>query len=213
MFLLLNMGKHAQSVYTKMLGTIRSSKPGTVMTLASFKGLGSPTAVRVALLRLRRAGAIRQLARGLYDHPRRDPQLGAIAPSIDSIAAAIKDRDSIRIQPGGAYAANLLGLSDQVPMRVVFLTDGRSRAVRLGRQTIAFRRTTPRNLATAGRTSGLVIQALRHLGQKHVDNSTINALRRRLSEKDRRQMAKDLRYAPAWIGGIMSKLASSSPPP
>jgi hypothetical protein len=163
--------------------------------------------------RLRRNGAIRQLARGLYDQPRHDPQLGAIAPSIDSIAAAVKDRDSVRIQPGGAYAANLLSLSDQVPMRVVFLTDGNSRVVRLGRQTIAFRRTTPRNLATAGRTSGLVIQALRHLGQKHVDNSTIDVLQRRLSEKDRRQLAKDFRYAPAWIGGIMSKLANSAPTP
>lgn len=211
MFLLLNMGKHAQSVYTEILKTIQSSEPGTVMTPASFQGLGSPVAVRLALLRLRRVGAIRRLARGLYDYPRQDPQLGTISPSIDAIAAAIKDRDSVRIQPAGAYAANLLGLSDQIPMRVVFLTDGSSRDVRLGKQTIAFRRTTPRNLATAGRTSGLVIQALRHLGQKHVDNSTIDALQRRLSEKDRNELAKDFRYAPAWIGAIMSKLANSTP--
>jgi hypothetical protein len=206
------MGKHAQSVYTKILGAIRSSRPGTVMTPASFKGLGSPAAVRVALLRLRKNGAVRQLTRGLYDRPRYDPQVGAIAPSLDSVAAAVKDRDSVRIQPSGAYAANILGLSEQVPMRVVFLTDGGSRAIRLGRQTISFRRTTPRNLATAGKTSGLVIQALRHLGQKHVDDSTVGALRRRLSDKDRRQLQRDIRYAPAWIGEVMRKLAASSSP-
>jgi hypothetical protein len=208
-FVTKSMGKHAQSVYTKVLGAIRSSKPGTVLTPASFKGLGSPAAVRVALLRLRRIGVIRQLTRGLYHRPRHDPLLGEIAPSIDSIADAVKDRDSVRIQPGGAYAANLLGLSDQVPMRVVFLTDGGSRSIRLGRQTIAFRRTSPRNLAAAGKTSGLVIQALRHLGQRHVDGSTIDSLRRRLSDKDRRQLARDFHYAPAWIGAVMQTLAAS----
>jgi hypothetical protein len=70
---------------------------------------------------------------GPHDYPRRDPVLGLLAPSVEGIANALRGRDAVRIQPSGAYAANLLGLSDQVPMRVVFLTDGQTRRVRIGK--------------------------------------------------------------------------------
>ena len=101
------------------------------------------------------------------------------------------------------------GLSDQVPVRTVFLTDGRSRNVRLGKRQIVLKNTTPRHMATAGRVSGTVIQALRWLGQRHVDDRTVAILRRRLSDSDKRQLLKDLRYAPTWIAEIMRKVAQS----
>jgi len=92
-------------------------------------------------------------------------------------------------------------------MKVVFLTDGVSRKIVLGKQTIILKRTTPRNMATAKRISGLVIQALRHLGQRHVDDSVVRILQQRLTDDDKKQMLKDLRYAPAWIAVIMRKIA------
>ena len=70
-------------------------------------------------------------------------------------------RDRTRIQPTGAYAANVLGLSEQVPAKAVFLTDGQARTVKIGPTTIQLRRTTPKNMETAGRLSGLLIQTLR----------------------------------------------------
>mgnify|MGYP001815140294 CR=1 FL=1 len=94
---------------------------------------------------------IRQLARGLYDYPKIDPQLGSLQPSTDDIASALAGRDATRLQPSGAYAANLLGLSTQVPMKVVYLTDGRSRTVQVGKRQIILKHTTPRNMATAGK--------------------------------------------------------------
>ena len=96
------------------------------------------------------------------------PVLGPLLPSPDAIAKAIAGREQARLQPAGAYAANLLGLSEQVPAKVVFLTEAFSRTVQIGSMTIQLRQTTPRNMATAGRLSGLVIQALRHLGKDHV---------------------------------------------
>jgi hypothetical protein len=88
-------------------------------------------------------------------------------------------------------------------MRVLFLTDGAPRRVRIGDLQIIIRKTTPRNMATAGRTSGLVIQALRYLGQRHVDDRVVTILRLRLSDADKRQLLKDIRFAPVWIGNIM----------
>lgn len=145
----------------------------------------------------------------MYDYPKHHPRLGRLAPSTDAVAQALAGRDVVRLQPGGAYAANLLGLSEQVPMKVVFLTDGPSRRVRLGRQEIILKRTTPRNMATASRISGLVIQALRQMGQRHVDVAVVDTLKRQLSEDDKRQLLKDLRYAPAWIADLMRQIAEN----
>jgi len=115
-------------------------------------------------------------------------------------------RDSLKIQPSGAYAANLLGLSDQVPAKIVFLTDGHSRTVKVGKLTIKLKRTTPKNMATAGRISGLVIQALRYLKKNNVDSAIIAKLKRRLSGEDKSTLMRDLRYAPVWIGEIFKRL-------
>lgn len=200
------MSKNTQSTDNQVLSRIYGHKRGWVFTPDHFRGLGSRDAVASALKRYKQTGLIRQLARGLYDYPRMDEQLGVLMPSVDTIAKALAGRDAIRLQPSGAYAANLLGLSTQVPMKVVYLTDGRSRTVQIGKQQILLKNTTPRNMATAGKISGLVIQALRHLGQKQVTGEMIGQLKRRLDEDARRQLMKDIRYAPEWIAAILRQL-------
>lgn len=177
-----------------------------MFTPKDLAALGDPRSVAMALTRIARKGLIRQLARGLYEYPIDHPTFGRIPPSADAIAKALAKRDASRLQPAGAYAANILGLSEQVPTRVVFLTDGASRQVKFGQQEIVLKRTTPRNMTTAGRKSGTLIQALRHIGQRNVDERMLAILRRQLTPKDRAQFVKDLRYAPAWIAEIMRKL-------
>ncbi len=161
----------------------------------------------LALHRLAKKGTLRRLARGLYDYPRTDPDLGPLSPTTDAIVKALKGRDRILLQPSGGYAANLLGLSDQVPMKIVFLTDGPARRVQLGKQVIMLKHTTPRAMATAGRVSGLVIQALRHIGQRYVDDAIVARLQKRLSDDDRKQLLQDIRYASAWIAAILRRVA------
>ena len=182
-----------------------------MFTPADFADLGSRTAVATALKRHKAARTIRQIARGLYDVPRRHPKLGAPWPTVESLTEAVKRRDSVRLQPTGAYAANLLGLSDQVPMRVFLLTDGPQRKFKLGNLEITFKRTTPRNMATAGRMSGSVIQALRWLGKRSVNDRTVRQLRKQLNEDARRALLSDVRYAPVWIAEVMRQIAVGLP--
>lgn len=203
------MGKHVQSIDSKLLSRVYGKGRGWVFTPNHFQGIGSRNAIASALKRYKKAGTIRQLARGLYDYPVQHPVLGTVAPSADAVARALVGRDAIRLQPAGAYAANLLGLSDQVPSKVVFLTDGPARKVRVGTQGIILQRTTPRNMATAGRKSGTLIQALRYLGQDQVDDKVIATLRRQITDADRSVIRKDLRYAPAWIAAILRGLSAS----
>lgn len=186
---------------------VAKASAGRVFSPADFGDLGSRAAIDQALSRLTASGELRRIGRGLYDRPRTHRLLGPLLPDSQAIAQAVAGKGRLRLQPSGAYAANLLGLSEQVPLKLVFLTDGASRTVRVGAQQIVLRRTTPRNMATAGRVSGLVIQALRYLKQRHVDEATIRQLDRRLTPADRAVLRADANLAPAWIAQIMLRLA------
>ena len=205
-----SMSENAQTINSRVRSRIYGHGRGWVFTPRHFRALGGTAAIDSCLRRLRAAGIIRQLARGLYDYPVIDPVLGIVTPSADAIARALVARDAIRIQPSGAYAANVLGLTDQVPSRIVFLTDGPARKVVIGKREIILQHTTPRNMATAGRISGTLIQALRHLGQAQVDDHVLSILRRNLANCDRAAIVKDLKHAPAWIAEIIRRLTEPS---
>ena len=202
------MAKHSQSIEKKILDRIRGYGRGWVFTPRHFVDLASRPALTSALGRQTEAGTIRQLARGLYDYPKLHTTLGHLSPTPEAIAKAMAGRDRVRLLPSGAYAANLLGLSEQVPAKIVFLTDGPTRLVKVGSMTLHLRRTTPRNMAAAGRLSGLVIQAFRHLGPQHITPERIARLRRTLSAQDRLALLKDLALAPAWMHRSLKELAA-----
>jgi hypothetical protein len=199
--------KSLQAIESRILATIHGRGRGSVFVPADFLSIGSREAVDLALHRLARKGTIRRLARGVYDYPKEHPVLGPLTPSAEMIAKALAGRDRTRLQPAGAYAANALGLSEQVPAKVVFLTDGPTRTVKIGTITIQMRKTTARNMAAAGRLSGLVIQALRSLGKAHVTQHRMEHLKRTIPADKRRELLKDLRLAPAWMHSIFRELA------
>ena len=199
--------KSPQSIDSKILNRIRGKGRGSVHVPGDFLDIGSREAVDIALHRLARKETIRRLARGVYDFPKQHPVLGLLSPSADAVARALAGRDRTRLQPAGAYAANALGLSEQVPAKAVFLTDGPSRTVKVGTMTIQLRRTTPRNMAAAGRLSGLVIQAFRELGEEHITPDRIAHLKRTLPADKRGELVKDLKLAPAWMHAFLRQLA------
>lgn len=199
-----------QAVESKILSRIYGHGRGWVFTPKHLQDLGKRDAIDSALRRLEAACTIRRLARGLYDYPVNDPVLGLVAPSAEAIARALAVRDAIRLQPAGAYAANVLGLSEQVPSRIVFLTDGPSRKVKIGRREIHLKHTTPGNMATAGRKSGTVIQALRYLGKDQVNDQVRASIDRQLPPAERQALQKDLVHAPAWIADFLHPLFATA---
>ena len=188
---------------------IHEHGPGWVFSPADFLDLGSPHTVGMVLIRLVRGEIIRRLARGLYDFPRKDEHLGILSPSVDMVAEALVRRDGVRIQPSEATAANMLHLSEQVPMRVVYETDGPARKIKVGTLTIQFRRRVPRKMATAGKMSGLVFAALRGMGKRYVTQDQIAHLRQLLTQEDRKLLLLDLPQAPAWMHPFLRYIAGN----
>jgi hypothetical protein len=181
---------------------------GSVFTPNYFLDIAGRHAVDQALHRIMSAGTIQRIARGLYHYPETHPVLGNVAPSIDVVARALASSEHAKVLPSGAYAANLLGLSEQVPAKVVFLTNGRGRKVKLGKLTIELRSTTPRKVAGAGRTSGIVLSALRYFGDEHITPERIAHLRKTLSAEDKKRLLADLPSAPTWMHRHLRAIAT-----
>jgi predicted transcriptional regulator of viral defense system len=201
------MGKHVHSIDRRILSRIRAQGKGRVFTPADFLDLGTRAAVDQALSRNTRAGILRKVGRGLYDLPRSHPLFGRLSTTTDAVAKAVAKRDKATLHTSGAHAANILGLSDQVPMKLVFLTDGRKRRIQVGKSPLILKHTTARTVKTKNPTSALVIQALRWIGRKHVDDDIIARLRRNLKPADRAALVQDAPQAPGWIADIFHRLA------
>jgi hypothetical protein len=202
-----------KTIEESIMKRVRGRGRGSAATPADFLDLGSRAAVDQSLSRLVKKSLLIRVARGLYAYPEINRLIGEVAPSPEVVAQALARRGAQKLLPSGALAAHLLGLSDQVPSKVEYLTDGPSCRVMVKRMTVELKQTTPRNLATAGRVSGVVIQALRFLRRQQVDSDVVTTLRARLKPAERRQLVKDIPYAPAWMAPIFRKIAKESEEP
>jgi hypothetical protein len=200
------------AVQDQILDRIRAAERCKVFISKDFLDLGSREAVDQALSRLARAGEIQRLGRGLYYFPQVNPRLGIpLSPEADEIADALARQTGSRIAPSGAVAANRLGLSTQVPAQPVYLTDGRTRKVRVGKLVFTIKHAAPKELPLGSRVSAMVFQALRHLGRSAIDSEAVARLRRRLSAQQKGELLRDARYTTDWIAEIVRQVTAEEP--
>lgn len=191
-----------------MLYRIRGKGRGSVFSAKQFLDLGKRDAVDQVLSRLTKQGYLIRLSRGIYYYPKISPTLGILTPSISEIAEVLADKHKNKIQVTGAEAANILGLSTQVPARVVYLTDGPSRKIKIGKQTIEFKHASPKKMATVGKASGIVFQALDYIGKGNIDEEIIEKIKNKLSESDKKTLKKDIDTIPDWMRPIVNQIIS-----
>ena len=194
-----------ESIDNHIIIKIKKARRGSLFFIEDFLRFGNSIAVAKALERLVEKGDVTRVARGIYARLENDPILGPIKPSTEAIAKAIAKRDKARIVATGSLAMNALGLSTQVPMNVVYLTDGAARKISLGKRKIIFKKTTPKNLSAIGSISKLVIQALKEIGKDKVTEDEIKIILEHLQKEDPYRLEHDIKLAPEWIRIIMRK--------
>jgi hypothetical protein len=194
-----------QSIENKIEKSILSKPKGNLILPDDFTAFGSSDAVRKALSRLKEKEIIKRVAHGIYVRPRICKILGPLTPSAEEVAKAIIKRDRIRIIPTGSFALNALGLSTQVPMNIVYLTDGSSRELYVGKRKIKFKKTAAKMLMAKGRISKLVILALKEIGNGYVTIEEEKKILSLLKKEDVKLLEHDIKLAPVWIQKIMTK--------
>jgi len=200
-----------RSVSKEIEDRILSKKDGEVFVPSDFNDLGGIDAVKTTLSRLAKEGVIRRIAQGIYDKPKKDPEIGALTPTIEIVAKAIARRDNAKIEPSGVMAMYLLGLTTQIPMKAVYLTDGSPREIHIGNRTIKFKSASPKLLSFEGEISKLVILALKELGESNLTNETIiEKLKSILKKEDEKKFENDRRKAPGWIGSFLKTITNEN---
>lgn len=184
---------------------------GWCFTSMHFSDLGSDASIRKALSQLQKQNIIRRLAQGIYDYPKIHDLLGIIPPDLNEVAKAIAEKNGVQIQPAGAHAANLVGLSAQVPGQIIFLTEGPSRKVKIGNQEIAFKKTTKKIMSSAGTREGLLIQALKNLGKDHIDQIARAQVAKFLKDSNEKEIRENMKFAPAWIRALVFEIMGLKP--
>jgi hypothetical protein len=194
-----------QSVEYKIEKSIKSRPKGQLLFPDDFNHLGSADSVRKALQSLKEKGFIKSLTFGIYVRPVIDEYIGEVLPSAEEVVKAIARRDKIKLVPTGTYALHALGLSTQVPMKLVFLTDGAPRTIKIGKRTIKLKKTTPKNLKAKGKFSALIIQALREIGKDNASEDELLKIHKLLGEENQADLKHDIALAPEWIKKILKK--------
>ncbi len=194
-----------QGVEYKIERKIKTKERGSLLFPDDFTEQGSAESIRKALQALKVKGLIRAVAHGIYVRPKVSEYIGEVLPTAEEVAQAIAKRDKIRIVPTGVYALHALGLSTQIPLNLVFLTDGAARTVKVGKRTIKLKKATPKNLMAKGKISSLVIQALREIGKDKASEAELKQIVTLLKQEELQLLEHDIKLAPEWIKQIMKK--------
>lgn len=196
----------------KVLSRIYGKGRDWAFSQADFADLGSRSAVDSSLFRLEKQGVIRRVIRGVYDYPRYSELLKkTVVPEIDQVANALARKFGWRIQPDGATAQNLLGLSTQVPARIVYLSDGPDRSYAVGKQTLAFEHTALKESVFKLAQSRLVVQALKSLGEERISPKVLSKIREQFAPALRRKILLDTKTSTGWVYAAIQEIAKEAP--
>ncbi len=199
----------AQSIENKVLEHFKYRQRGKIYFTNDFATLGTSESIRKSLSNLVKKDILIRLTQGIYLYPKIDKELGVLYPSVDDVCRAIAKRDKARIEPTGIFALHSLGLSTQIPVNVVYLTDGIPRKIKYGNRTIKFKKTAPKNLAMKGKVSSLVITALKQIGKENVSQEVELQLTKVLKKESVENVRHDAKLAPEWISKLIFQLLNN----
>ena len=178
---------------------------GTLFSVMDFLDLAKRNTINQTLSKLAKLGTIEKLGRGLYYVPRRDPIIGIIPPTVDEMVAAYAQKFDYLIQISPAKAANLLGLSLQVPAKHIYLTDAQSTTLVLGGNKIILRQVCPKRLIGLNTKAGVILQALYYFGNSKLNDAVLLKIRNLLDDHDRKLLTEWLTFMPSWMRDTVAK--------
>ncbi len=190
---------------------INRFKPGQVFLPSDFKELGTSTSIRKTLSRLVESGQVERMGQGIYVIPKNDKVFGKVLPSMEQLAEALAKKEHVKIKPSGQYALNKVGLSSQVPMRLVYLTTGNSKRIQIGKNAIIFKSTTAKKLSMRGDITSLLFLGLEGLDLQKLSPTQMERIMELLKHESPENLKYNLRLVPSRLSDfVVKKLLKST---
>jgi hypothetical protein len=187
--------------------SINSLPAGVPFTSSQFLMYGSRNSIDQSIVRLVKRGKITRITRGIYVKPKQSRFTGPVLLSPLEVAQFIAAKTGAVIQVHGAEAARHFGLTTQMPTQAVYLTNGPSRKLSIGRLQLTLKHVTSRKLVNANSKIGLAITALWYQGKQEVNEKTIAKIKSQLTEKEYREFVNSVNQMPIWLANIVQKYA------
>ena len=198
-------GEERGNIKHYVMRSIDESQPHSIFFISDYAGFGAAETIRKILHEATLSGMLEKAGHGIYIKPKYS-RFGKVPVPLEKIAREIADRDRCEILPTGSTAANLIGLSTQVPMNLSYITTGSTRAIKIGDRKISFRHASPRNFAAKGRVVPLLIQGIKEIGEGNISGAEYEAINQFIDRQQDPYLQEDLPLAPAWIQRIIKKL-------
>lgn len=198
-------GAERGNIKHNVMRSIDESQPHSIFFISDYADLGAAETIRKILHEATITGVLEKAGHGIYIKPKIS-RFGKVPVPLEKIAREIADRDKCEILPAGSTAANLIGLSTQVPMNLSYITTGSTRTIKIGDRIISFRHASPKNFAAKGRVIPLLTQGIKEIGAGNISGVEYEAIRRFIDKQQDPFLKEDLPLAPAWIQRIIKKL-------
>ncbi len=196
-----------QSIANKILSRIYGRGRGWAFSSSDFVAEFSREQVDIALSSLTKKNKIRRVCRGVYDYPKYSELLEqTLSPDFDQVAQAMARKFNWRIQPSGDAALNLLGLSTEVPGRIIYLSDGPSRKYSVGNYTLEFKKYALKDVGFKHTESGIIVQAIKALWKEHIAKISIESVRQQLDMSKAKLIIKDTKTVTNWVYDYIKKI-------
>lgn len=190
----------------RILERINNEKLGA-FTSSDFSDIDNYKMISKALEILDDKGVIKRARRGIYYIPKYNELLGIEeAPNIDDIAKAIARQYNFIIIPSGNYALNMIGLSTQVPIKYIYITNGPYNEYEVGNNTIYFKHSTSREINNLPYKILICIQALKTIGKNNIDDGVIKKIKSFLDDSDINNLKTQNYKITSWIHDILKSL-------
>jgi hypothetical protein len=192
-----------QTVAEKILSEAKTLPEGALISAKEFLHLGSRAAVDQALKRLKERKELLPLYRGVYVRPVKT-RFGTRAPAAERVVAGFAATRAETVVAHGAAAANSLGLTTQVPTKLVYLTSGKSRSLKLGAQVVEMKHAPQWMLLPLHRAAGEAVRALAWIGERRASEA-LTTLKHKLPQSTVEELIAVRPALPGWLSKSISQ--------
>ncbi len=193
------------TIQTAIKNSIKKAPAGRLFFVSDFRGYNNEYVSKLLSLSVS-FNVLERLARGIYYKPI-VTRFGNVYPTAEQIVESIEKRDHVKILPTGEAALNALGFSTQVPMKLVYVTTGSPRTLKIGNKTIQLKHRVIGNYGFKSKLMPLLVLALKAKGSKNIEPEDLGHIRTLIEKSTEKELIKkDLPLAPIWIRTIIKQI-------
>ncbi|WP_434328561.1 DUF6088 family protein [Mycoplasma capricolum subsp. capricolum] len=186
---------------------IDSFRSGKVFISNDFLDIASNETIRRTLNKLVNENKIKRIMNGFYYNPEYNELIHEYEMfTVNELAFSIARKYNWEIAPFGIACLNILGLSTQVPAKMIYVSNGKNKTYKIQKREIEFKKVNNKEISNMSLKTKIVIQAIKEIGKNELNQKDINKIQNQLSDTEKQNLLKEAKNTIAWIYEYIKKI-------